>query len=89
MTESPRITNSGTGPPSSLSAIARVSLLFAETQAALGRSESAIALMAEVVAKREDALGPDHPFTVAGRELLSNFRSGRWCPPQSRSVTGH
>ncbi|MEV7438391.1 hypothetical protein [Streptomyces griseoviridis] len=38
--------------------------------------------MDDVVARRERALGPEHPFTVASRRLLDEYRSGRWRPPQ-------
>ena len=56
--------------------------LRARTQAALGRLDSGIALMAEVVTRREQSLGAAHPFTANSRELLAELRSGRWRPPQ-------
>jgi hypothetical protein len=45
------------------------------------RAAADIGEMTDVVARREHSLGPDHPFKVARRELLSAFTSGRWRPP--------
>ncbi|MDH6697991.1 tetratricopeptide repeat protein [Streptomyces griseoviridis] len=55
--------------------------LSARTRAALGHTDAAVELMTEVVARRERALGPGHPFTVAGRRLLDDLASGNWRPP--------
>ncbi|MFC8196131.1 tetratricopeptide repeat protein [Streptomyces sp. NPDC057298] len=55
--------------------------LHSRTRAELGHVEAGAELMTDVVARRENSLGPDHPFMVAGRELLSAFTSGRWRPP--------
>jgi hypothetical protein len=44
--------------------------LFSRTRATLGHVGEAIELMNDVVARRERGLGPEHPFTVAGRQLL-------------------
>ncbi|MGW2615243.1 hypothetical protein [Streptomyces sp. NPDC001500] len=51
--------------------------LFSRTRAALGGVDEAIEVMTDVVARRERGLGPEHPFTVAGRRLLDTYRSGR------------
>ncbi|MFI6931215.1 hypothetical protein [Streptomyces sp. NPDC050287] len=51
--------------------------LFSRIRVALGHVEEAIELMTDVVARRERGLGPEHPLTVAGRQLLDAYRSGR------------
>jgi hypothetical protein len=38
--------------------------------------EEGIALMTDVVERRERGLGPEHPFTVASRQVLDAYRSG-------------
>ncbi|MDX3457799.1 tetratricopeptide repeat protein [Streptomyces sp. ME02-8801-2C] len=48
----------------------------------LGRYAEGTELMADVVARRERGLGSGHPFTVAGRQLLSAFTSGRGRLPE-------
>ncbi|MEU4655882.1 tetratricopeptide repeat protein [Streptomyces sp. NPDC023723] len=55
----------------------RISQLLSRTRAALGRPDEAIGLMTDVVARRERGLGPEHPFTVAGRRLLDTYRPDR------------
>ncbi len=57
--------------------------LIARIQYALGHRDSGTELMADVVARRERSLGSDHHFTVASRNLLTEFRTGRWRPPES------
>ncbi|QCN90497.1 hypothetical protein DDJ31_11320 [Streptomyces griseoviridis] len=57
--------------------------LLARTRAALGHPDAAVELMTDVVARRERALGPGHPFTVASRRLLDDLASGNRHPPRT------
>jgi hypothetical protein len=50
--------------------------LLSRTRAALGDADEGIALMTDVVERRQRGLGPEHPFTVASRQLLEAYRSG-------------
>lgn len=61
--------------------------LHAQTQAALGHTDTGIALMTDVLARREHDLGPDHHFTTSSRHLLEELRSGRWQPPAGPAQT--
>ena len=54
--------------------------LLSRTRAALGDVDEGIALMTDVVERRQRGLGPEHPFTVASRQLLDAYWSGRWRP---------
>ncbi|MEV7325811.1 hypothetical protein [Streptomyces sp. NPDC093970] len=57
--------------------------LYSRTRSALDRTDVGIDLMADVVARRESDRRPGHPFTVASRRLLDEYRSGQWHPPHS------
>ncbi|WP_324618348.1 hypothetical protein [Streptomyces pluripotens] len=47
--------------------------LLSRTRSALGHVDTGIELMTDVVARRERGLGPEHPFTVASRQLLDEY----------------
>ncbi|WP_416976293.1 hypothetical protein [Streptomyces sp. T028] len=57
-------------------------VLLSASEVVLGHVDAGTQLMTDVVARRERSLGSDHPFTVAGRQLLSAFTSGQWRPPE-------
>lgn len=50
--------------------------LQARTRAALGRTDEAVALMTDVVARRSASLGAAHPFTEVSRNVLESLRGG-------------
>ncbi len=49
--------------------------LLSRTQATLRAREKAIALITDVVERRERGLGPEQPFTAASRRLLDAYRA--------------
>ncbi|MGW3644640.1 hypothetical protein [Streptomyces sp. NPDC000878] len=59
--------------------------LLSRPRTALGHVDAGIELMTDVVARRERGLGSEHPFTNAGRQLLSAFTSGEWRPPAAEA----
>lgn len=56
--------------------------LLARIRYAVGDVERGIELMVDIVSRRESSLGREHPFTVVSRNLLDEFRTGRWLPPR-------